>query len=109
MSLGHEHGLVLIGLADPMDVVNLSLSLFGLSKSHSSMGRYQQFFVQPWPVPGNVVSTPSHALSSGLNRPFWLPVVYKFHQNCLHHGTINYTAMAIAEVNTSGAFTETAF
>ncbi len=28
MSLGHEHGLVLIGLAGPMDVVNLSLSLF---------------------------------------------------------------------------------
>ncbi len=27
MSLGHEHGLVLIGLAGPMDVVNLSLSL----------------------------------------------------------------------------------
>ncbi len=26
MSLGHEHGLVLIGLAGPMDVVNLSLS-----------------------------------------------------------------------------------
>ncbi len=25
MSLGHEHGLVLIGLAGPMDVVNLSL------------------------------------------------------------------------------------
>ncbi len=29
MSLGHEHGLVLIGLAGPMDVVNLSLSLCG--------------------------------------------------------------------------------
>ncbi len=27
MSLGHEYGLVLIGLAGPMDVVNLSLSL----------------------------------------------------------------------------------
>ncbi len=27
MSLGHEHGLVLIGLAGPMDVVNISLSL----------------------------------------------------------------------------------
>ncbi len=27
MSLGHEHGLVLIGLAGPMDVVNLSPSL----------------------------------------------------------------------------------
>ncbi len=27
MSLGHEHGLVLIGLAGSMDVVNLSLSL----------------------------------------------------------------------------------
>ncbi len=27
MSLGHERGLVLIGLAGPMDVVNLSLSL----------------------------------------------------------------------------------
>ncbi len=27
MSLGHEHGLALIGLAGPMDVVNLSLSL----------------------------------------------------------------------------------
>ncbi len=27
MSLGHEHGLVLIGLAGPMDAVNLSLSL----------------------------------------------------------------------------------
>ncbi len=27
MSLGHEHGFVLIGLAGPMDVVNLSLSL----------------------------------------------------------------------------------
>ncbi len=27
MSLGHEHGLVLIGLAGPMDVVNPSLSL----------------------------------------------------------------------------------
>ena len=26
MSLGHEHGLVLIGLAGPLDVVNLSLS-----------------------------------------------------------------------------------
>ncbi len=26
MSLGHEHGLVLIGLAGPMDIVNLSLS-----------------------------------------------------------------------------------
>ncbi len=26
MSLGHEHGFVLIGLAGPMDVVNLSLS-----------------------------------------------------------------------------------
>ncbi len=28
MSLGREHGLVLIGLAGPMDVVNLSLSLY---------------------------------------------------------------------------------
>ncbi len=27
MSLGHEHGLVLIGLAGPMDVVDFSLSL----------------------------------------------------------------------------------
>ncbi len=27
MSLGNEHGFVLIGLAGPMDVVNLSLSL----------------------------------------------------------------------------------
>ncbi len=27
MSLGHEHGLVLIGLAGPMYVVNLSLPL----------------------------------------------------------------------------------
>ncbi len=27
MSLGHEHRLVLIGLAGPMDVMNLSLSL----------------------------------------------------------------------------------
>ncbi len=27
MSLGHEHGFVLVGLAGPMDVVNLSLSL----------------------------------------------------------------------------------
>ncbi len=27
MSLGHEHGLVLIGLAGPMDVVSVSLSL----------------------------------------------------------------------------------
>ncbi len=27
MSLGHKHGLVLIGPAGPMDVVNLSLSL----------------------------------------------------------------------------------
>ncbi len=33
MSLGHEHGLVLIGLAGPMDVVNLSLSL-SLSLGH---------------------------------------------------------------------------
>ncbi len=35
MSLGHEHGLVLIGLAGPMDVVNLSLSLSSLSLSLS--------------------------------------------------------------------------
>ncbi len=27
MSLGHEHGFVLIGLTGPMDVVNPSLSL----------------------------------------------------------------------------------
>ncbi len=27
MSLGHEHGFVLIGLAGPMDVMNISLSL----------------------------------------------------------------------------------
>ncbi len=27
MSLGHEYGLVLIGLAGPMEVVNISLSL----------------------------------------------------------------------------------
>ncbi len=29
-SSGHEHGFVLIGLAGPMDVVNLSLSLVDL-------------------------------------------------------------------------------
>ncbi len=29
MSVGHEHRLVLIGLAGPMDVVNLSLPLRG--------------------------------------------------------------------------------
>ncbi len=34
MSLGHEHGLVLIGLAGPMDVVNLSLSLSWASKAY---------------------------------------------------------------------------
>ncbi len=33
MSLGHEHGLVLIGLVGPMDVVNLSLS-HGNTLSH---------------------------------------------------------------------------
>ncbi len=33
MSLGHEHGFVLIGLAGPMDVVNLSLSLKELCKA----------------------------------------------------------------------------
>ncbi len=60
MSLGHEHGLVLIGLAGPMDVVNISLSVtlrcsqersplpilqIGLSKSlclHISVGLQQQ-------------------------------------------------------------------
>ncbi len=36
MSLGHEHGLVLMGLAGPMDVVNLSLSL-SLRPQHADL------------------------------------------------------------------------
>ncbi len=42
MSLGHEHGLVLIGLAGPMDAVNLSLSL---SLSRRSLKRGQTYEV----------------------------------------------------------------
>ncbi len=34
MSLGHEHELVLIGLAGPMDVVNLSLFLLEQAANH---------------------------------------------------------------------------
>ncbi len=52
MSLGHEHGFVLIGLAGPMDVVHLSpsLSLKGLLVSKSCYSFFENLICLQMPL-----------------------------------------------------------
>ncbi len=42
MGLGHEHGFILMGLAGPMDVVNLSLSLSSWPSQMTSASHFRQ-------------------------------------------------------------------
>ncbi len=60
MSLAHEHGFVLIGLAGPMDVVDLSLSLSLTTHEDCNWKRLVSTVVMIWPKKRHVEDIAMH-------------------------------------------------
>ncbi len=72
MSLGHEHGFVLIGLAGPMDVVNLSLQEPGKPAFKHDRYHDQTMYLHPrkWNYPSNIMTHGAPYWSTTVNTGF---------------------------------------